>query len=309
MLTVERPPSATFIRLQERLRGAVGRAISDFRMIEKDDTVMVCLSGGKDSHALLSVLLALQRRAPVPFRLIVVNLDQKQPGFPADVLPAYLESLGVAYHIIEADTYSIVREKIPEGKTTCSLCSRLRRGVIYRTAKAIGANKIALGHHRDDIIETLFLNMFYGGRLKAMPPKLVTDDGYHTVIRPLAYCTEKDLATYARHMRFPIIPCDLCGSQENLKRRAIKDWLKQQDKEFPGRVDNIFLALQSVTPSHLADTTLFDFANLEPGRHADPEGDTLFDQETLERGALRLSSVKGPRIHFVKAENSDKIKD
>ncbi len=309
MLTVERPLSATFIRLQERLRSAAGRAISDFQMIDKDDTVMVCVSGGKDSHAMLSILMELQLRAPVPFRLIAVNLDQKQPGFPADVLPAYLESLGVAYHIIEADTYSIVREKIPEGKTTCSLCSRLRRGVIYRTAKALGANKIALGHHRDDIIETLFLNMFYGGRLKAMPPKLVTDDGYHTVIRPLAYCTEKDLASYARHMQFPIIPCDLCGSQENLQRRAIKDWLKQQDKEFPGRVDNIFLALQSVTPSHLADTTLFDFANLKPDHHIHPESEAPFDRETPERGALRLTSVKGTRIHFVKTANSDKIKN
>ncbi len=309
MLTVERPPSATFIRLQERLRGAVGRAISDYHMIGDGDTVMVCLSGGKDSHALLSILMDLQRRAPVSFRLIAVNLDQKQPGFPADVLPAYLESLGVEYHIIEADTYSIVRDKIPQGKTTCSLCSRLRRGVLYRTAKALGANKIALGHHRDDIIETMFLNMFYGGRLKAMPPKLVTDDGHHIVIRPLAYCTEKDLATYARHMAYPIIPCDLCGSQDNLKRAAIKEWLKQQEREFPGRVDNIFLALQSVTPSHLADTALFDFAHLAPSQQANPEGDTLFDPDTLERGALRLSTTEDRRIHFVKAGNSDKIKD
>ncbi len=309
MLTVERPPSATFIRLQERLRGAVGRAISEYHMIGDGDTVMVCLSGGKDSHALLSILMDLQRRAPVSFRLIAVNLDQKQPGFPEHVLPEYLCGLGVQFHIEQQDTYAVVKRLVPEWQTLCSLCSRLRRGVLYRTAKALGANKIALGHHRDDIIETMFLNMFYGGRLKAMPPKLVTDDGHHIVIRPLAYCTEKDLATYARHMAYPIIPCDLCGSQDNLKRAAIKEWLKQQEREFPGRVDNIFLALQSVTPSHLADTALFDFAHLAPSQQANPEGDTQFDPDTLERGALRLSTMEDRRIHFVKAGNSDKIKD
>jgi tRNA 2-thiocytidine biosynthesis protein TtcA len=309
MLTVEHAPSATFIRLQERLRGAAGRAIGDYNLIEAGDTVMVCLSGGKDSHALLSLLLDLQKRSPASFRLIAINLDQKQPGFPADVLPAYLDSLGVEYRIIEADTYSIVREKVPEGKTTCSLCSRLRRGVIYRVAKELGANKIALGHHRDDIIETLFLNMFYGGRLKAMPPKLVTDDGHHMVIRPLAYCAEKDLAAYARHKKFPIIPCDLCGSQENLKRQAIKEWLRQMEREHPGRVDNIFLSLQSVTPSHLADNHLFDFSGLKLDSFPREEGDTLFDPEELDRGALRLDAVEGNRIHFVKAGNSGKLKN
>lgn len=295
------PLSSTGIRLQERLRGAVGRAISDFNMIEAGDRVMVCLSGGKDSHALLDILLALQARAPIPFSLVAVNLDQKQPGFPAEVLPQYLSELGVEYRIIEADTYSIVREKVPEGKTTCSLCSRLRRGVLYRTAKELGANKIALGHHRDDIVETFFLNMFYGGRIKAMPPKLVTDDGHHMVIRPLAYCTEKDLERYARHRQFPIIPCNLCGSQENLKRQEIKTWLHSLEQKHPGRVDNIFLSLQSVTPSHLADTTLFDFANLRPSNDWQETGDKLFDAEELDRGALRLASVDEHRIQFKRA--------
>ncbi len=309
MLTAPGAPSSTFVRLQERLRGAVARAIADYRMIEAGDTVMVCLSGGKDSHALLTLLMDLQRRAPVSFRLIAVNLDQKQPGFPEQVLPDYLEALGVEYRIVEADTYAIVREKVPAGKTTCSLCSRLRRGVLYRTAKALGANKIALGHHRDDIVETFFLNLFHGGRLKAMPPKLVTDDGHHLVIRPLAYCAEKDLARYARQMAYPIIPCDLCGSQENLQRQAVKTWLQGEERAHPGRVDNIFLGLQSVTPSHLADTALFDFAGLQPRHQPEPEGDRLFDPEPAERGALRLARMDGERLHFVKAGNSDKIKD
>lgn len=301
MLTVERPPSANFIRLQERLRGAVGRAIGDFNLIEEGDRVMVCVSGGKDSYALLSILMDLHKRAPINFKLIAVNLDQKQPGFPEDVLPTYLASLGVDYRIIEADTYSIVREKIPLGKTTCSLCSRLRRGVLYRAAKELGVNKIALGHHRDDIIETFFLNMFYGGRMKTMPPKLVSDDGHHMVIRPLAYCLEKDLASFARRKEFPLIPCDLCGSQKNLKRQEIKAWLAQMERDFPGRVDNIFSSLQSVTPSHLADTSLFDFVGLKPGDMDRANGDTLFDPEELERGALRLSSATTDRIHFIKA--------
>ncbi|MDE1990686.1 MAG: tRNA 2-thiocytidine(32) synthetase TtcA [Betaproteobacteria bacterium] len=297
------------MRLQERLRSSVARAITDYGMIGEGDTVMVCLSGGKDSHALLTLLMDLRRRAPVDFRLIAVNLDQKQPGFPEQVLPEYLEALGVEYRIVEADTYSIVREKIPAGKTTCSLCSRLRRGVLYRTAKALGANKIALGHHRDDIVETFFLNLFHGGRLKAMPPKLVTDDGHHVVIRPLAYCAEKDLARYARHMAYPIIPCDLCGSQENLQRQAIKSWLQAEERAHPGRVDNIFLGLQSVTPSHLADTALYDFAGLQPSHHPEPDGDRLFDSEPEERGALRLARMEGSRVHFVKAGNSDKMQD
>lgn len=269
----------------------MGRAIGDYGLIQEGDTVMVCLSGGKDSHALLALLMDLQKRAPASFRLIAVNLDQKQPGFPEQVLPDYLESLGVEYRIVEADTYSIVKEKVPEGKTTCSLCSRLRRGVLYRTAKALGANKVALGHHRDDIIETLFLNMFHGGRLKAMPPKLLTDDRQHVVIRPLAYCREKDLASYARHMNFPIIPCDLCGSQENLQRQAIKAWLQEEERQHPGRLDNIFQSLQSVTPSHLADTALFDFNSL--AAHPDNPGE--------ETGALRLSRQEAHRILFSRA--------
>ncbi len=309
MLTTAPPPSATFIRLQERLRGAVGRAVADYQMIQEGDTVMACLSGGKDSHALLTLLMDLQRRAPVRFRLIAVNLDQKQPGFPEEVLPTYLERLGVDYRIVEADTYSIVQEKVPAGKTTCSLCSRLRRGVLYRTAKALGANKIALGHHRDDIVETFFLNLFHGGRLKAMPPKLVTDDGHHLVIRPLAYCREPDLARYARHMAFPIIPCDLCGTQENLQRQAIKQWIRAEEQAHPGRVDNIFLGLQSVTPSHLADTRLFDFAGLSAPGIPDPAGDRLFDEDQPERGALRLTRAEGDRIHFVRAGNFGKLKN
>ncbi len=293
-------PSHTMLRLEQRLQGAVGRALADYAMIQAQDTIMVCLSGGKDSHALLSLLLALQRRAPLPFRLIAVNLDQKQPGFPAQVLPQYLESLGVDYRIIEADTYAIVQEKIAPGKTTCSLCSRLRRGVLYRTAKALGANKIALGHHRDDMVETFFLNLFHGGRMKGMPPKLVTDDGHHVVIRPLAYCQESDLSRYAQHKAFPIIPCNLCGSQENLQRQAIKQWLHREEKAHPGRIDNIFSALQNVTPSHLADTTLFDFAALHPTQHPEPEGDTLFDPPPEKPVALHLTHSTGRHLYFQK---------
>lgn len=217
--------SNNFHRLETRLQSQAGRAIGDFKMIEDGDTVLVCLSGGKDSYTMLSVLMALQKRAPIDFKLIAMNLDQKQPGFPEDVLPGYLKKVGVEYVIVEADTYSIVKEKVPEGKTTCSLCSRLRRGVIYRTAKELGANKIALGHHRDDIVNTFFLNMFFGGKMKAMPPKLATDNGDHIVIRPLAYCAEKEIAAYARAMEFPIIPCNLCGSQENLQRKKVKEML------------------------------------------------------------------------------------
>lgn len=250
-------------KLQKLLRREVGRAIADFNMIEAGDKVMCCLSGGKDSYAMLDILLNLQRHAPVSFEVIAVNLDQKQPGFPEDVLPAYLAGLGIEYHIIERDTYSIVKEKVPEGKTTCGLCSRLRRGILYDFAAANGVTKIALGHHRDDILETLFLNMFYGGKMSAMPPKLRSDDGRNILIRPMAYCREKDLARYARMKAFPIIPCNLCGSQENLQRQVIKEMLQGWDKRHPGRLENMFRALQNVAPSQLADTGLFDFNRFE----------------------------------------------
>ncbi|MBX3680456.1 MAG: tRNA 2-thiocytidine(32) synthetase TtcA [Rhodocyclaceae bacterium] len=269
--------SNTFLRLKKKIERSVGEAIADFNMIEDGDTVMVCMSGGKDSYSLLSALMALRSRAPVTFRLIAMNLDQKQPGFPEDVLPGYFESVGVDYRIVTEDTYSIVKDKIPEGKTTCSLCSRLRRGIIYRTARELGATKIALGHHRDDIIETLFLNMFFGGRIKAMPPKLLSDDGQHMVIRPLAYCAERDLARFARGMAFPIIPCNLCGSQENAQRKQIKAMLESWQSLYPGRVESIFTSLRNVVPSHLADETLFGFKSLAHGAVID-EGDTVFDR-------------------------------
>ncbi len=270
--------STNFNRLRGRLEHQVGQAIADFNMIEEGDSVMVCLSGGKDSYALLDILLTLRKRAPIDFRIVAMNLDQKQPGFPAEVLPNYLKSLGVEHHIETQDTYSIVKEKIPEGKTTCSLCSRLRRGIIYRVAQELGANKIALGHHRDDMIETLFLNMFFGGKLKAMPPKLVTDKGDHIVIRPMAYCAEKDIARYARGMEFPIIPCNLCGAQENLQRQNIKEMLAAWEREYPGRSQTIFTAMQNVVPSHLMDSELFDFIGIRSGQHV-AEGDVVFDQE------------------------------
>ncbi len=273
-------------KLAKRLRRNVGQAIADFNMIEEGDRVMVCLSGGKDSHALLDILLQLREIAPVRFELVAVNLDQKQPGFPAEVLPAYLKRLGVPFHIEEQDTYSVVKRVIPEGKTTCSLCSRLRRGVLYRVAGELGATKIALGHHRDDILETLFLNMFYGGKLKAMPPKLVSDDGRHIVIRPLAYCRERDLEAWAALRRFPIIPCDLCGSQEQLKRKETKALLREWDKRFPGRVEKIFAALSNVAPSHLADPALYDFRNLRATGRPDPEGDRAFDPEEFDDPAI-----------------------
>jgi len=270
--------STNFNRRKGRLEHQVGQAIADFNMIEDGDTVMVCLSGGKDSYTLLDILRTLRKRAPVDFRLIAMNLDQKQPGFPEEVLPAYLKSIGVEYHIEAQDTYSIVKAKIPEGKTTCSLCSRLRRGVIYRVAGELGANKIALGHHRDDMVETLFLNMFFGGKLKAMPPKLVTDKGDHIVIRPLAYCAEKDIARYARGMEFPIIPCNLCGSQENLQRQNIKEMLAVWERQYPGRTQTIFTAMQNVAPSHLLDGRWFDFKHLSPGV-AREQGDAVEDTD------------------------------
>jgi tRNA 2-thiocytidine biosynthesis protein TtcA len=251
-----------FNKLQKRLRRNAGQAIQDFNLIEDGDRVMVCLSGGKDSFVMLDILRNLQARAPVAFELVAVNLDQKQPGFPEHVLPDYLRSIGVPFHIIEQDTYRIVKRVVPEGKTTCGLCSRLRRGILYTFAAEHGMTKIALGHHRDDILETLFLNLFHGGKLKAMPPKLLSDDGRHVVIRPLAYCKERDIAAYAEVRQFPIIPCNLCGSQPNLQRQAIKAMLRQWEKQFPGRVENIFAALQNVAPSHLADAGLFDFAGL-----------------------------------------------
>jgi tRNA 2-thiocytidine biosynthesis protein TtcA len=260
---LDRKSKTEFNKLQKRLRRQVGEAIADYAMIEEGDKVMVCLSGGKDSYGMLDILMSLQRSAPVKFDLVAVNLDQKQPGFPEHVLPAYLDQLGIEYHILEKDTYSIVKSVIPEGKTTCGLCSRLRRGTLYGFAEEIGATKIALGHHRDDIIETLFLNMFFGGSIKAMPPKLLSDDKRNTVIRPLAYCEETDLIEYAEHKQFPIIPCNLCGSQENLQRQAIKEMLRDWQKRFPGRIESIFSSIQNVAPSQLADTDLFDFTNLK----------------------------------------------
>ena len=266
-------------KLDKRLLRLAGQAIGDFNMIEDGDRVMVCLSGGKDSYGLLDVLLKLRERAPIRFDLVAVNLDQKQPGFPAHVLPDYLTRLGVPFHIETQDTYSIVTRVIPAGKTLCSLCSRLRRGILYRVASELGATKIALGHHRDDILGTFFLNLFYGGRLKGMPPKLVSDDGRHVVIRPLAYVREADLARYAQVKGFPIIPCNLCGSQENLKRKEVKRMLLEWERRHPGRVENTFNALARVVPSHLMDAGLFDFRGLKATGVADAEGDIAFDEE------------------------------
>ncbi len=253
-------------RLHKTLRGEVGKAIADFNMIQDGDLVMVCMSGGKDSYVMLDILLSLQKHAPIKFEIKSVNLDQKQPGFPPEILPRYLETLGVDYAILEQDTYSVVKDKTPDGKTFCGLCSRLRRGALYTYASKIGATKIALGHHREDILETLLLNMFFGGQLKAMPPKLRSDDGRHVVIRPLAYCREKDIEKYAQLRQFPIIPCNLCGSQPNMQRQEMKKLLQSWDKNYPGRLEVMFRSLTNVAPSHLADTQLFDFSSLEEGR-------------------------------------------
>ena len=266
--------SSTFKRLQSRLRGLVGKAIEDYAMIADGDRVMVCLSGGKDSYTLLDVLLSLQRSAPIRFDLVAVNLDQKQPGFPAHVLPEYLSALGVPFDILEQDTYSVVKRVVPEGRTMCGLCSRLRRGRLYRYAAENGITKIALGHHRDDIVETLFLNLFFGGRMKSMPPKLLSEDGRHVVIRPLAYVPEREIDRYARAREFPIIPCKLCGSQDNLQRVAVKRMLAEWEREFPGRTETIFSAMRNVATSHLADPAAFDFAGLEQRRAAASTRDT-----------------------------------
>jgi tRNA 2-thiocytidine biosynthesis protein TtcA len=274
-------------KLEKKLCRLVGQAIGDFGMIEDGDKVMVCLSGGKDSYAMLDILMKLRERAPIHFEIVAVNLDQKQPNFPAEILPNYLKALGVQYHIEEQDTYSIVKRVIPEGKTTCGLCSRLRRGILYRVAGELGATKIALGHHRDDILETLMLNMFYAGKLKGMPPKLRSDDGKHIVIRPLAYVPEKLLERYAGDMNFPIIPCDLCGSQPNLQRQAMKEMLRDWEKKYPGRVENLFRSMHHIVPSHLMDSEAFDFKNLEistelSGIAARSPGDRAIDEADLD---------------------------
>ena len=295
---VETRHSNTFLRLKKKLERSVGEAIGDYNMIGDGDTVMVCVSGGKDSYTLLSCLLALRERAPVDFRIVAMNLDQKQPGFPDHILPAYFESIGVEYRIVTEDTYSIVKDKIPAGKTTCSLCSRLRRGIIYRAATEIGASRIALGHHRDDMLETLLLNMFFGGKIKAMPPKLVSDDGKHVVIRPLAYCTEADIIRFARTMAFPIIPCNLCGSQENAQRKLIKGMLQNWARDFPGRIESLATALKNVVPSHLADPRLFDFISLTQQTVVE-EGDTAFDP-------FELPQPSAQTVQFLSAANNDR---
>jgi tRNA 2-thiocytidine biosynthesis protein TtcA len=287
-------------KLEKRLCRQVGQAIMDFGMIQEGDRVMVCVSGGKDSYGMLDILLKMQQRAPVDFELIAVNLDQKQPGFPDHVLPAYLKQLGVPFHIETQDTYSIVKKVIPEGKTMCSLCSRLRRGILYRVADELKVTKIALGHHRDDMLQTFFLNMFFGGKLKGMPPKLVSDDGGHIVIRPLAYVAEKDLTRWAAHRAFPIIPCTLCGSQENLQRKQIGNMLRDWEKQYPGRIESMFTALQNVVPSHLMDTQRHDFKNIQTTGVPQADGDKAFDAEELPtlplhglpaRGAVQWSST------------------
>jgi tRNA 2-thiocytidine biosynthesis protein TtcA len=281
-------------KLSKRLHRLVGQAIGDFNMIEAGDRVMVCMSGGKDSHALLDILLSMRERAPIDFEIIAVNLDQKQPGFPADVLPTYLKSRNVPFRIEEQDTYSIVKRLVPEGQTMCSLCSRLRRGVLYRVASEIGATKIALGHHRDDMVVTLLMNMFFGSRMKGMPPKLVSDDGRHVVIRPLAYVAETDLERWAEHRAFPIIPCSLCGNQENLQRVQTKKMIREWERQYPGRIDNMFTAMGNIVPSHMMDRKLYPFETLRATGVADADGDKAFDEEPCAPpppapGALRIA--------------------
>jgi tRNA 2-thiocytidine biosynthesis protein TtcA len=291
-------------KLEKRLCREVGQAIMDYRMIEAGDRVMVCLSGGKDSYGLLDILLKLQARAPVRFELVAVNLDQKQPGFPAEVLPNYLRQLDIEFHIETQDTYSIVKEKIPEGKTMCSLCSRLRRGILYRVARQLRCNRIALGHHRDDMLQTFFLNMFFAGKLKGMPPKLVSDNGEFMVIRPLAYVAEKDLVRWAAHRQFPIIPCTLCGSQENLQRQQVAQMLRAWQRQHPGRVETMFTALQNVVPSHLMDARLHDFKNLQITGMADPDGDIAFDEAPLPAPASlgRLNALFNEHVVALQSE-------
>lgn len=278
-------------KLEKRLRRHVGQAIAEYNMIEDGDKIMVCLSGGKDSYAMLSILMILQSLAPIKFDLVAVNLDQKQPGFPEHILPEYLESLGVEYKVVEEDTYSIVTDKIPEGKTTCSLCSRLRRAILYRTAKEIGATKVALGHHRDDMVETMMLNMFYGGKIKSMPAKLVSDNGEHVVIRPLAFCKEEELIQYAALKNFPIIPCNLCGSQPNLQRQNIKQMLNEWNKNHPGRIESMFTAMKNIVPSHMCDGELFDFKSISKDSGVINGGDIAFDREDVTLQAPEASPV------------------
>ena len=284
-------------KLEKRLCRLMGQAIAGYNMIEQGDRVMVCMSGGKDSYAMLDILQKMQQRAPVDFELIAVNLDQKQPGFPEHVLPEYLARTGVPFHIENQDTYSIVKDKVPVGKTMCSLCSRLRRGILYRVADELGATKIALGHHRDDILQTFFLNMFFGGKLKAMPPKLVSDDGKHIVIRPLAFVPEKELVRWAEHRQFPIIPCTLCGSQENLQRKQVGAMLREWEGKYPGRVENMFAALQNVVPSHLADGTRYDFKGLTVTGVASDDGDKAFDPEDFPAAA------GSPSLQVIRIQN------
>ena len=283
--------STEFVKLQKRLRKATGEASVDFSMIEDGDRIMVCLSGGADSYTMLDILLYLQKVAPINFSLIAVNLDQKQPGFPEHVLPEYLDKLGVEYKILEENTYSIVIDKVPEGKTTCALCSRLRRGILYKAAQDLGATKIALGHHREDILETLLLNMFYAGSLKTMPPKLVSDDGKNIVIRPLAYCKEADIKAYSEAMEFPIIPCNLCGSQPNLQRQAMKALLGEWDRDYPGRLSSMMTALGNTSPSHLLDRRRYDFAAIRTTDEPVSDGDTLFDTEVTPIGQTSAQTV------------------